>query len=63
MKTTNETTNTQNETSNYYYVQNLITGEVKGECRAYTLAGAQEYFDIMLPNMTNFDMLYEKQYN
>ena len=42
-----------------YIIKNLITGEIYGKVSTYTLAAAQEYFDIMFPYASNYAMLFE----
>jgi len=42
-----------------YTMKNIYTGEEKETIRCHTLAGAQEYYDAIYPNLGNSWMLYE----
>ena len=42
-----------------YILKNIITSEIYGTVKTTTLAGAQEYFDIMFPYASANCMIFE----
>lgn len=55
----NTTTNQSTEKRDKYSIINLATGETIMSVMSMSLAGAQEYFDIMIPNMGRNHLLVQ----